>query len=918
MPHFSDFGKVQTRPAISPARGRGKSFVRQVRCLGSAGLALAAAGGLLCCAPARAAQEQILKGHVPAAAKNQPALSRLAGSTHLDLAIGLPLRNPEQLTNLLEDIYRPGSPNYHRYLTPEQFTTAYAPTESDYQAVIDFATAHGLKITGTHPNRTLVDVNGSVDAIEQALHVHMGVYQHPTQARTFYAPDAEPSISLDTPLLRISGLDDFTRPYPKLRKSALQDGKPRSGSGSGGSYLGNDFRAAYAPGVSLTGAGQSVGVFELDGYFASDITAYETLAKLPRDVPLTNILIDGWNGGASLQNGDDEVCLDIEMAIAMAPGLSRVLVYEASPTATTANINDLLNRMATDDKASQLSCSWGFDINASTEQIFQQLAAQGQSFFLASGDNGAFVGPVEQPSDDPYITVVGGTTLSTSGPGGGWRSETTWNAGDGATSSGGGISITYPIPLWQQGVSMSANRGSTTMRNVPDVSMLGADVWVTENGTGAAYDGTSVSAPLWAGFAALVNQQGAAAGRPPVGFINPALYAIARSSRYSSAFHDITTGNNTSAASPNQFYAVAGYDLCTGWGSPTGANMINDLLTPPSDGLLITPQLGFTAGGPVRGPFNVSSQTYTLTNAGAAPLNWSLVNTSLWLTVSPPSGTLTPGGPAATVTAALNSTATNQLIVSYDANVWFSNLTDNAGQDREFYLLVGNGGFETGDFTDWKLSGTSSAANNFVLSTDDSFQQGSDTVPGVDDSAFVHSGLYGAFLGQLNSVAHLSQTVPTVAGRQYLVSFWLTSIAANGITTPNQFNASWNGATLYSQSDLPAFGWTYMQYIAPATGPNTTLQFGFEDDPAGLGLDDITVQAIPAPDIQSVTEDAGTISFTWGALPGLSYQVQYTADLGSPNWTNLGGALSATTGTLSASDSNPSDSQRFYRVVLIP
>ena len=128
------------------------------------------------------------------------------------------------------------------------------------------------------------------------------------------------------------------------------------------------------------------------------------------------------------------------MAISMAPGLSSVLVYEG-PTplyeaplgtnyvqyaTTTAQINDVLNRMATDNLAKQLSCSYEMDINPSTVQIFQQYAAQGQSFFQASGDFGAFPGAIDEPSDDPYITVVGGTTLTTAASDGSWMSETVW------------------------------------------------------------------------------------------------------------------------------------------------------------------------------------------------------------------------------------------------------------------------------------------------------------------------------------------------------------------------------------------------------------------------------------------------------------------------------------------------------------
>ncbi len=278
---------------------------------------------------ASAAQLQVLKGHVPKAAKTQQPVGSLDASARLDLALGLPLRNPDQLTNLLQTLYKPGSTNFRRYLTPEQFTAAFGPTEKDYQAVIDFAAAHGLKVTGTHSNRTLVDVNGTVADVEKALHVHLRLYQHPTEARKFFAPDAEPSVELNTPLLAISGLDNLVVPHPLLRrttKSSTQIAHPLTGSGSSGSYMGSDFRAAYVPGVSLTGAGQWIGLFELDGYKASDITTYESEASLA-NATLTNVLIDGFNGSASLADGDDEVALDIDMAHSMAPAAG-IIVYE--------------------------------------------------------------------------------------------------------------------------------------------------------------------------------------------------------------------------------------------------------------------------------------------------------------------------------------------------------------------------------------------------------------------------------------------------------------------------------------------------------------------------------------------------------------------------------------------------------------
>ena len=213
------------------------------------------------------------------------------------------------------------------------------------------------------------------------------------------------------------------------------------------------------------------------------------------------------------------------------------------------------------------------------------MAAQGQSFFQASGDSDAYTGPIYFPSDNPYITQVGGTTLTTSGPGGAWQSETVWNWGyDPLTGeywgSSGGISTQYPIPAWQTNVNMSANQGSRTMRNIPDVALTADNVYVRSAGLDDNYGGTSCAAPLWAGLTALINEQAAAGGKSPPGFLNPAIYAIGLGTNYARCFHDITTGNNTWSGSPNRFFAVPGYDLCTGWGTPQGAALINALITP--------------------------------------------------------------------------------------------------------------------------------------------------------------------------------------------------------------------------------------------------------------------------------------------------------------------------------------------------
>ena len=564
---------------------------------------------------ASAAERQVLRGHVIRAVTDLHLhpVGLPPGSSNLDFVVGLPLRDPEALTSLLQQQYEPTSPQYHRWLTPAEFTTKFGPTEQDYQAVVEFAKANGFTITGRHSSRTLLDMRGSVTNIERAFRVTLRTYQHPTEAREFYAPDVEPSLDLAVPVLHITGLDNYRLPHPLIRRANSNNKQPSatpvSGSGPSGNYLGFDFRAAYAAGVSLNGSGQTIGLVEFDGYFATDINSYEAQAGLPH-ISLQNITMDGFNGIPTSDAGQvQEVSLDIEMAISMAPGISKLIVYEAPNNGPT--MDDILNRIATDNLAKQISCSWTLGDSPTFDQIYRQYAAQGQSFFQASGDNGAFTSawPDQEQSDSPYITIVGGTTLTTTGPEGAWHSETVWNwntgTGVGATdgASGGGISLTYPIPTWQHGIATGSNQGSTSLRNVPDVAMVADGIYViSDNGsTATGIGGTSCAAPLWAGFMALVNQQAKADGLPPVGFINPAIYAIGTGTTYATSFHDITTGNNETHFSPSLFSAVARYDLCTGWGTPHGSGLINALTRSLCTNVIATSSApsggGSTSGG---------------------------------------------------------------------------------------------------------------------------------------------------------------------------------------------------------------------------------------------------------------------------------------------------------------------------------
>lgn len=630
--------------------------------------------------------QQLVRAQVPAAAKLAQPLGRMQPTEQLSFAITLPLRNREALTNLLRDIANPNSPNYRHYLTREEFTEKFGPSEEDYNTVKNFTRANGLGVRNEHANRMLLEVNGTVGDIERAFHTTMRVFRHPSEARTFYAPESEPSLDIKVPVLSIRGLDNFALAQPRVQRVANGQNAAANGTGSGpnGGFRGNDFRAAYAPGTTLTGAGQIVGLVQFDGYSAADISYYETQAGLP-SVTLSNVLLNGASGlPSNVANNVTEVTMDIETTISMAPGLAKVILYIA-PNPSPFEV--VLNRMVSDNIARQLSCSWyvpGGSADPTADQIFQEMAAQGQSFFNASGDQDAYTGLIDFPSDTPFVTQVGGTTLTTTVPGGPRSGEVVWNQGNG-TGSGGGISTQYGIPWWQTNIDMSANQGSTTMRNVPDVSLVGDNVYVRVAGGDTTVSGTSCAAPLWAGFAALINEKAAAAGQPPIGFINPTLYRLGSAPNYASHFFDIVSGDNTKATSLSKYYATNGYDLCTGWGTPMGQSLIDALAIP--DPLCVIPDTGFSAVGGAGGPFSTTSQSLTVTNAGTNALNWTVTRNVPWLDISASGGSLNAHSSVSLVVS-LNSASSNLTVGTYVGSLWFTNVGSELSLERQFNLAI--------------------------------------------------------------------------------------------------------------------------------------------------------------------------------------------------------------------------------------
>jgi subtilase family serine protease len=538
-----------------------------------------------------------LSGHVPLARINRShELGRKSSSSPVQLAIVLNPTDPAGLSDLLQHLYTPGDPLFHQFLTPEQFASRFSPSDQDIDQVSRYLNDRGLNVTSIHSNHLVVDVEGSVSNIENAFQIELHEYLS-DDGRVVYAPTSDPAVAdeISPRFSAIVGLSNFSS-----RKSLAHSLAVQPHTVNPNNYM-NPTRTKSVYGLnslSQTGAGETLGLLELDGYTSSDIQQYESNFSLAAPT-LTNVLIDGATGTPSsgADSGAGEVTLDIELAIGMAPGLTKILVYEAPNS--DSGLVDAYSRIASDNLSNEVSTSWGIPENNLTSNeiqseatIFVEMAAHGQSVFSAAGDDGAYDDSVEgnnstlvadDPATQPYVTGVGGTTVTWSGNS--WSSETSWTATAAtgtygtqnysqATGGGGGISSYWSLPAWQTGLSTTANKGSSTMRMVPDVS-LEADPQsgypVYYNGAWAIYGGTSCAAPIWAAFTALVNQQRVANGQSRLGFMNPSIYSIGKSA-YSSNFHDIADG------STNLYYpATTGYDLTTGWGTINGTTLFNSL-----------------------------------------------------------------------------------------------------------------------------------------------------------------------------------------------------------------------------------------------------------------------------------------------------------------------------------------------------
>jgi kumamolisin len=521
----------------------------------------------------------VMKSHIPAAVRKFSDLGEFAQTANLSVTVALALNHEDELDQELRDIYTPGSPKYHHFLTPEQFRARYAPTADQVASVQNFFSERGVSAMVVDDNGYLIRAEGSTRSLNSIFHTEVHHYLD-RSGNVYFAPSRELQIPAGLPIRAVHGLQSVT--HWTRHAFRANSSSAHAGNGPRGGMTPEDIRKAYDIPSSVDGSGETMALFELDGYVASDIRSYEQTFGLP-EVPLSTVLVNGATGGVGL--GMDEVTLDIELMIALAPGASRILVYEG--TNDEQGVLKTYSKIASDNLAREVSTSWGAPEAQSTtsfiqteNMIFKQMAAQGQTIYAAAGDAGAYDDgvtlSVDDPASQPYVIGVGGTRLYTTANGA-YDHEVTWNRDNRPADGGGGggISTIWSRPSWQVGAASNANQGSTTMRNVPDVALnsdpqSGYAIFV---GSGwEVFGGTSCAAPLWAAFTALVNQQRADRQMDPLGFASPLFYKIGLSTRYTSDFWDIHDG------STNMFYpAVEGFDNATGWGSFKGQSLFEDL-----------------------------------------------------------------------------------------------------------------------------------------------------------------------------------------------------------------------------------------------------------------------------------------------------------------------------------------------------
>jgi subtilase family serine protease len=546
-------------------------------------------------------------------------------SQRIELTAVLALRNSGQLTQLESDLQNRHSPNYHKWLTTEQFVAQFGPTSDQMSSVAGWLMGQGFNVTAMNQRTRRVSFVGTVGTIRQVLATSI------VTDGTNYVNTSDPMVptELAPSILAILGLSSL----PHLSNTESRTSTARKNSKTGLSELlsdetVNDLGPNFAPsdlytfynevpvlngGNKGTGAPDCVGLPELGDVTAAALTKFDKQFNLPR-VALRKILVNRRNPGLP---SDNEPALDVEWVHAVAPNTPIYFYLADSQTpyldAITRAVDD--NRCGAISSSVEDSCPDVSELNV-YNSVLEQGVVQGQTFFHSSGDYGdnwycGNVIPIQpiydqsscdkvpsgatgsQPSVNeeaasPFLTSVGGTQFTPvyladfDASLVGDDLEIAWNDDESngdhcpvKDSSGGGKSVVFTKPPWQTGFNVP-NDGA---RDVPDISM-GADgsapgFFVYSRRAGAsmslvATGGTSIASPMWAAISRLIAQS---QGVTRLGNINQRLYELGNLQSPTSGLHDVTSGNNDDGEIPG-YSAGIGYDQVTGWGSPNIALLV--------------------------------------------------------------------------------------------------------------------------------------------------------------------------------------------------------------------------------------------------------------------------------------------------------------------------------------------------------
>jgi Pro-kumamolisin, activation domain/PKD domain len=546
------------------------------------------------------------------------------GTAPMDVAVGLAPRDPTGLASYPTLLYMPGSSEYGHFLSPSALASRYGASPTAVAAAVGYFRSFGLAATAS-PDDLTVEVEGPTASVGSAFGTTFDAYAT-ASGRSFVSHPTSAELPAIAPWTGALGLGNVSPIVPAV--ASVDASRPLAGPAAAcagtesalipcqvwGAYDLADDLANHTDGTGLTVAVvDTYDSAEPQTELVSDLAAFDEQFSLPTPlvrylypVPTSTDLNTTGSSGWGL-----EEALDLEWAHATAPGATIDMTFSPNPS---VGLYEAIDDLVANDLANVISLSWGepdvgvfnaYDTpcatacNASTDgsyailsPVLEFAAAEGISVFAATGDCGAADGTsgvaTNFPASDPYVTGVGGTDLTASA-GGKYDTESGWTGNaTGATSpgcrnqggSGGGYSP-FPRPYWQNGTGLSHG----TTRADPDVSAIAAPgVQIVQNGFDLGVEGTSVATPIWAGIAAIADQLHGG----DLGFLNPQLYAILRSSaEYATDFHDITSGSNG-------YSAGAGWDPVTGIGTPVGGALIAALARTSSEPSNITVTLNAT------------------------------------------------------------------------------------------------------------------------------------------------------------------------------------------------------------------------------------------------------------------------------------------------------------------------------------